>query len=138
MDSLSEFVQGYIEAAHFCAYVFVSDDAETDPKSPQDLGLDFGSATLAKLQADAKRFYRRNVKDLDVAWEGTGESFASLGADFWFSRERHGTGFWDNSPSAEDVHPEETREALQRLDVEAKAEGEGGLFRVFRNAIHAC
>ena len=136
MDSLADFIQGYVDAAAFCGTVLVSEDSE--PTTPDRLDLPFGIATFAKLKAEATLFYRRNLKDLDLVWEGTDESFESLGADFWFSREGHGTGFWDNAPSAQDVHPEETREALQRLDAAAKAEGSGYCFRVFRNAIHKC
>jgi len=49
---------------------------------------------LARMATDVAAFLAR-VDPLD--WEASGLSEDFLGRNFWLTRNRHGTGFWDNS-----------------------------------------
>lgn len=79
--SVSLFTLGYVQAACWTEEI---DHIE-----------DLADSTLARLVADAAAFEREYRNDLNEANETHGRGDASLGHDFWLTRNRHGAGFWD-------------------------------------------
>lgn len=93
--SLDAFTQGYVEALFF-----------TDASDPDD--GDLQDATFAELAPDALRtiehqctaFQVNNAKLLSRAYDRDDYSEVQAGRDFWFTRNRHGAGFWDRTQLA--------------------------------------
>lgn len=83
---LDDFTKGYIEAAFFTN--------EFDDFSIQDIH----PRSLALIKEDCRRFQETYREELDEALD-TGQTIGyderRAGNDFWFSRNGHGTGFWD-------------------------------------------
>lgn len=85
---LDAFTRGYLEAALFST----NDESREDGGDPLDdnYGIaDFAPEAIEKAKRDCARFRQANAADL----EGFDESEA--GADFWFTRNGHGVGYWD-------------------------------------------
>src|SRR5215204_5390197 len=94
-DSLDEFAQGYVEAMFFAS------------TGSDDLGhasvAQLAPETVEKIIRDCERFQRRYKLLLSVAYRISEKTFRGpvpyttkrAGHDFWFTRNGHGTGFWD-------------------------------------------
>lgn len=83
---LRKFVQGYLKAA-----LWSSTDEEGEPLDKTYDVDDFSGEAVKKATEDAKKFIEDNEDDLDA----TGASYEQHGHDFWLTRNRHGSGFWD-------------------------------------------
>jgi hypothetical protein len=85
-----DFLQGYLTAALWAS----TDNSDESGGESLDENYDIESFTkeaIAKAKRDCSSFYLSNKKLLDA----TGASDEQNGHDFWLTRERHGTGFWD-------------------------------------------
>lgn len=99
---LSKFTQGYIEAMFFTD-TGSSDDAENGLEEASFAEL--APEILTSIIAECEAFQRENAALLDEAYEHGGDPRTAAkwgpydetraGADFWFSRNGHGVGFWD-------------------------------------------
>jgi hypothetical protein len=97
-NNLDEFTQGYIEAMFFTDTGDL-DDAE-DGLEDANVG-ELAPSTLRAIIADCEAWQQANAGLLAKAYE-TGPvtkygpySPERAGADYWFSRNGHGAGFWD-------------------------------------------
>ena len=96
--SLDSFTQGYIEAMFF-----------TNASDPDDGDLDgatfaeLAPESLAKIIADCEAFQAGLPRDslgrslLDLAYDYAPNEYDAerAGNDYWYTRNGHGTGFWD-------------------------------------------
>jgi hypothetical protein len=111
------FVEGYIR----CIFFTNQGDREDPISKTMDCDIhSFCRATRLRVWVDCERFIRRaGERALDKIpsqycpgsmfsehWNG----WESAGADFWYTRNGHGVGFWDR-----DNIPERTRERLQKI-----------------------
>lgn len=102
---LTEFVQGYIEAALFCGVERAENDPLKDSDKRYDASFDeIDNGTLAEMVGDCNRFQsdRNVIPLLAEAVEREGYSLEQAGRDFWFTRNGHGVGFWDRKELEED------------------------------------
>lgn len=82
--ALGEFIEAYIEAALW---------SEMDPETEEYLDKNYSVGdidlkTLNGMVKDAERFFKKYRADVE-------ENPVQGGRDFWFTRNHHGTGFWD-------------------------------------------
>ena len=82
---LRKFVEGYLDAALW------SSSDEDGPLDQKYSLADFAREAVEKATEDAAEFIEANREDLI----STGASDDRLGHDFWLTRNRHGSGFWD-------------------------------------------
>lgn len=83
---LDSFTRGYIECALWAGVAGPDDSLKCDlPESALD------PDTRARMVSDCQQFQEENREALDEC--GLGSSRA--GHDFWLTRNRHGSGFWD-------------------------------------------
>ena len=93
---IDDFTQGYIEAAFFT-------DAENLPDIVTLDAKDLAPEAIGTIAAECMRFQQENSGLLKGAyaprWEGNKElpryTPEQAGRDFWFTRNRHGAGYWD-------------------------------------------
>lgn len=91
--ALNSFAQGYIEAMFFT-------DANSDCEDLSDASFDeLAPAALASIIADCEAFEREAAPLLQLAYGATYDGSSQYGEtqaghDFWFTRNRHGVGFW--------------------------------------------
>ncbi len=104
---LTQIFLAYLECALFCGtednYQYISDNVDNTAKE-----------TMLK---DCTEFYTE-IKDLlpeDI-------DYKQIGHDFWLSRNRHGSGFWDRD---EDVYSKELGQKLHEIAI---AKGEVDLY----------
>jgi hypothetical protein len=121
-NSLNDFTQGYIEAAFFTD-TGTSDDAENDLEFASFDQLD--SETIKTMVADCARF--RAVLP-NAARSEISERQSEAGRDFWYTRNRHGVGYWDGD------YPEI---AAKQLEQESKRFREIRLVRGDNGEIYA-
>ena len=86
---IDAFTRGYLIAAEFTSQEEIGGADEWD------------DSAIAKASEDCERFQNENWEDLMVYCEhisthGYSDSECA-GMDFWYSRNRHGTGFWDRT-----------------------------------------
>ena len=111
---LSPFCQGYVEALFFTeAEIGTTRDERTDSRGRvratwqkrvdagqiSDMPGDYGFADLAadaldSIVADCAAFEAKAADLLTLAYERDYDE-TQAGRDFWFTRNRHGVGFWD-------------------------------------------
>ncbi len=117
-DALPAIVRGYIEAAFFTGVRFWPVDGE--PFEVEEVGfLDLDPEGLEQMKTDALRFWIENRRDIAAAIEAAPEyDLTRAGHDLWFSRNGHGTGFWDRGLG----------DIGERLDAAAAKMGECDLF----------
>lgn len=93
-NALDSFTQGYIEAAFFTS---------TGPDNEEE-GLGEGSVaelapdTLADIVADCAKWQADQAGLLQAAYDyPTAKAYDArrAGNDYWYTRNGHGTGFWD-------------------------------------------
>lgn len=101
-NKLPAFVQGYIEAAAFCG----CEPPDGHPMKDVDhIQFSFGAlyhATVRQMAKDCTTFCERHRDMLDRA-NAEGRDDAGLGRDFWYTRNGHGTGFWDREELNQDL-----------------------------------
>jgi hypothetical protein len=89
--ALDDFTHGYIEAMFFTN----GDTGDDNESLLNDLGI--AAITLESMESikhDCRRFMSEAATQLEEAIN-TGYTLESAGRDFWFTRQRHGVGFWD-------------------------------------------
>lgn len=99
--SLKQFTEAYIEAA-----LWSSTDDDGEPLDKQYSMDDFYPECRAKIDQECQAFYDANHE----AWAAFGNWDEQAGHDFWLTRNRHGSGFWDR-----DFYNRETGERLTEL-----------------------
>jgi hypothetical protein len=91
-QALDELTRGFIEA------LFFSETGEPEDEALEVVSFEELSPTaLEKIQADCKVFAKANQNDLAAARKRKPGACTALraGADFCYTRNGHGTGFWD-------------------------------------------
>lgn len=112
-SDLDEFTQGYIEAMFFCECTPLAerDEFETpefqhrieegtsDGTIPADSCFgDIHPTSLESIIEDCREFQEKNREGLEQACDIgriDGYNMRRAGNDFWYTRNGHGTGFWD-------------------------------------------
>ena len=84
LEDLDKFTLGYMAAA---LWTFEG-GAKYDRTS-------IAAATRAQMKEDCQRFQTENKAALHHAYYDRGYEEEQAGQDFWLTRNRHGTGFWD-------------------------------------------
>jgi len=83
---LKTMIDGYIECAFFC-------DTPEDNNSEYFTYDNLSQEALSKAYKDCESFYNsmhiQNCVPNNCNWD-------RIGIDFWYTRNGHGTGFWDN------------------------------------------
>lgn len=106
-EALDYFTQGYIEAMFYTEEApgvtteeWQATEDHNEGSFPGDVGFaDLAPETLARIIADCKRFQEQNAADLTEAYDNgriNGYDETRAGHDFWYTRNGHGTGFWDS------------------------------------------
>lgn len=75
--------------AYVTAALFTSIDDKGEPLDKRRTPADIDPDTIARMKADCELFQSRNLLEL------SGLDEADAGKDFWFTRNHHGSGFWD-------------------------------------------
>jgi len=84
--NLDEFTRAYIDAMFF-----TEDDQLRADSGNDSLGYDDISGRLAfQIHEECRKFQEDNANDL------ANSDLEKAGTDFWFTRNGHGTGFWDS------------------------------------------
>ncbi len=91
--SLDEFSQGYVEALFFTE-TGTSDDDELEDATVADLSDDTRAAIVREC-AMFQALCGGVMRELEHYKDHSGYNRTSMGHDFWFTRNGHGTGFWD-------------------------------------------
>lgn len=130
-SALDSFTQGYIEAAFFteCEPGTTADtwDTETQSSLPGDMTVnDLAPETLAAMKEDCAAFQELAKVDLEKAYDYAPADYDAnrAGNDFWYTRNGHGTGFWDRG-----LGDLRTETVGGRLSRDAKSFGECSLYR---------
>lgn len=90
---LDSFTQGYLEALFFTS-TGTGDDGDMSNATLADLAPE----TWNRILSDCAKFQAMCPVDLDEACDEArinGYDMASAGRDFWFTRNGHGVGFWE-------------------------------------------
>lgn len=96
--ALDSFTRGYVEAMFFTS-TGTGDDEDLESASVAELAAE----TLDRIKRDCARFQEGRPVDLDEACDNgrtNGYDMESAGRDFWYTRNGHGTGFWDRDLGA--------------------------------------
>lgn len=89
--ALDYFTQGYIEALFFT-------DTGSEEGALGDAGFsELAPETLTCIVADCITFQTANAAALDAAYATDAYNEMQAGRDFWFTRNRHGVGYWDRT-----------------------------------------
>jgi hypothetical protein len=101
---LDQFTSAYLQCALFTG----TDESNDQGGNPLDGSYsicDFSKEALKKALADCEKFQELNIDDIEAIpdWKGNTDShgrniytqYEVAGHDFWFTRNGHGTGFWD-------------------------------------------
>ena len=101
---LDDFTHGYIEAMFFTN----GDTGDDDDSLLNDLGVaSITVESMASIKADCAKFVSEAATLLEQAID-RGYTLEQAGRDFWFTRQRHGIGFWDR----EELDGDETKTDL--------------------------
>lgn len=89
--ALDAFTQGYIEAMFFTECH--ADNPELEDATFEDLAAE----SLAAIIEECKDFQESNERNLGMAYDYAPAAYDAnrAGNDFWYTRNGHGTGFWD-------------------------------------------
>lgn len=90
IDYLNEFVTGYIECALWSS-MDESDERGGDPLDRNYTADDLTVQARAQMEKDCRDF----IDMVRATLEESGLSASQAGHNFWLTRNRHGTGFWD-------------------------------------------
>ncbi len=89
--SLETFITAYVE----CALWSETDNSTEQGGEPLDANYgsdDIAPESLAKMRAECTAFYEAHSPLWLERW-----SDAEAGHDYWLTRNRHGSGFWDRN-----------------------------------------
>ena len=91
-ETLPEFTKGYVEALFF-----TNGDTWTDDEYKLNrLGAArLTTKALQSIRATCAAFARTHADLLTAAYEHPGYGPREAGRDLWFTRQRHGVGYWD-------------------------------------------
>lgn len=117
--NLDAMMEAYIETA-----LWSTNDESTEqggePFDENYTASDIDDASLQDMRADCEKFANEN-ETLLAQYQGTRWSVWQMaGHDFWLTRNRHGTGFWDRT--------EYWGEASKKLAEAARKFGEKNLY----------
>jgi hypothetical protein len=87
IQDLKRFYLAYMECALFCGV----DNLEHRDSLPYFDASDFAPETKEAMLKDCKKFVEEHRREL------AGIDAQSAGSDFWYTRNGHGTGFWDRN-----------------------------------------
>jgi hypothetical protein len=104
IQDCDEFTRGYVEAMLFTDFHEHSEGLES--KNPDDFSQDMWRQIIADCK-DFSTKYAELLARYDYTYRGYSAA-ACAGHDFWFTRNNHGSGFWDR-----DI-PEELGDALTK------------------------
>ena len=92
---LDDFTRGYLECAEWLAYV-MSDRPDTSlTDEERDRCRGFTKKAIASAKRVCKDFQDSNADLLTIYYEKLEFNESQAGHDFWLTRNRHGSGFWD-------------------------------------------
>lgn len=86
---LDRFTQAYVECA-----LWASTDENGEPLDGLYSFDDLAEQALAQMVEDCRDFQDAQAELLE-RWAEEGFTYGQAGHDFWLTRNRHGTGFWD-------------------------------------------
>jgi hypothetical protein len=92
-----EALAGYAECAVWTGHDWSSEPETGNPTPLDDAGYsvdDIADEALASMRSDVAAFLADNADDI------AGLDPGQVGHDFWLTRNRHGTGFWDRGLDA--------------------------------------
>jgi hypothetical protein len=89
---LNAFITAYIRAMLWSSSAVMEDPAD-DLESLEGFELD--PSTIERVTQDCTAFYKEAFHILTHLDETCLNTFEFSGHDFWLTRNRHGTGFWD-------------------------------------------
>lgn len=116
VDQIDEFTRGYVT----CALWLCDESPGSGEWSKFDeFFADLSTAALKSMQDDCVTFQGLNAETLALAYEHDAYTAARAGHDFWLTRNRHGSGFWDG----------DLGEAGDALTTAAHSYGERSLYR---------
>jgi hypothetical protein len=88
---MDTFTEAYVECA-----LWSSTDDDGEPLGDNYGAEDIAPETLAAMVEDCRQFQESNAALLAEAYETAGYDEGRAGHDFWLTRNRHGSGFWDH------------------------------------------
>ncbi len=114
-DSLSDFAKAYVEAM-----LFTNCDCGDDDEFKADrLGTSrLTRKSIAAIARDCDKFQQENAATIARVLDHGERDLEGIAHDFWFTRQRHGAGFWEGESRG---YPGDTGDTL---DAAAKAFGE--------------
>jgi len=88
-NALDDFTRGYIEA------LFFTNSGNNEDELNDACFSDFADETLVAIMKDCDAFQAINRALLISAVNSFGYGIRCAGNDYWYTRNGHGTGFWD-------------------------------------------
>lgn len=126
---LDQFTTAYLQCALFTG-TDESNDQGGDPLDEIYYIDDFSKEAIKKALEDCEEFQELNIDDIEKIpnWKGNADSsgrnsytgYEVAGHDFWFTRNGHGSGFWDREYL--------DKETKDRLTKSAKSFGESYVY----------
>lgn len=120
---MTTFTKSYITCA-----LWASRDDNDVPLDTNYSPTDLSVGALKRICDDCQRFQETNALDLPFAYTFADYGEEQAGHDFWLTRNRHGTGFWDS----------ELGPVGDRLTNAAHAFGECDLYVGDDGKLHTC
>lgn len=121
--NVNETLRGYVNAALFTG----TDESDPSGGEPLDKNYsvsDIAASSLKSMRKDVVNFLRKNKAAVAAYIEhnqeynrerGDGSIYDYLGHDFWLTRTRSGSGFWDRDYGGRDVIGEKLTEAAHKF-----------------------
>lgn len=101
---LDGFTRGYIMALYFTESgdwnEELTDEENSDNGAQFDVEDELAPCSLASIVEDCAAFQSSYAAQLSAYFSDSGNTLESAGSDFWFTRNGHGTGFWDRGPQS--------------------------------------
>lgn len=114
-DSLSDFAKSYVEAMFFTN----CDSGDDDEHKANRLGTSrLTRQALECIATDCAQFEAENAAVIQEVLEHGERDLEGIAHDLWFTRQRHGVGFWEGESRG---YPADTSDKLNKA---AKAMGE--------------
>ena len=90
VEQMDKMTRQYLETA-----LWSSRDLDTDEPLDKEYSItDFSTDALVKARSDCNNFYDQAREFLEM--DGVTADLEQIGHDFWFTRNHHGAGFWDD------------------------------------------
>jgi hypothetical protein len=93
--NLDSFTQGYLEFAEWLAIVMCDRPDMSLTSDERDRCKGFTRAAIAQAKRDCQDFQESFRAELQTCYDFLDYEPSQAGHDFWLTRNRHGTGFWD-------------------------------------------